>query len=529
MIRFARLLVMMIVMAVAITMPGLASAKSGGVLKFGRSADSLFLDPVLNDRNSDIWILNNLYETLLVPSRDGKELQPGLAREWSVSGDGLSITLQLRSGVKFADGTPMTVEDVIWSLDRARNPDNGTWTDFLTSIDHVAASGDDAVVVTLKRRDPTILAALATFNAAIMPKTLFLSQDGDDDSAKATRFADHPVGTGPFMLTEWTRNSKMVLKRNPHYWGKDENGTQLPYLDEIHMEIVPDDAARILKLQAGELDLIELVPFSRVAELKADPKIEMVLFPSTTTFNLVMNNREKNAAGNPNPMHDVRVRQAMNHAVDKSGLLAVAMSGIGTPSGSLMSAATPLSIANGSPAYPFNLEKAKSLMAEAGYADGFEVAIMTLAGSADDIQMATTVQQMWSQIGIRLKIDLVDIATRTSRYRAGDFDMRSVQWTNDINDPSQMALYYAYSPTTDSFHSGYRDEEVERLFLAAQEEMDTGKRGELFAELQKRYIAAAPIVFLVETPLAAAMTPAVKGFVQLPLGNQVFREAYLER
>lgn len=505
------------------------AAEPGGTLKFGRAADSLFLDPVLNDRNTDIWVLNNLYETLLLPTDDGKGLRPGLATEWQVAEDGLGVRLKLRDGVKFSDGSPLTAADVIWSLDRARDPNNGTWTDIVKSIDAVTAGASGEITIKLKRRDPTILSALATFNTAIMPKKLFEAQAGEKDADKAKTFAERPVGTGPFMLTDWTRNSRMILKRNPHYWGKDAAGAQLPYLDEIRMEVIPDDAARILKLQAGELDLIELVPFSRVAELKADPQLDMVLFPSTTAHNLIINNREKNAAGAPNPMHDKRVRQAMNHAIEKNALINVVMSGIGTPSGSLIPAATPYAIGNGVPPYPYDLAKAKQLMADAGFAGGFEFAIMTLAGNADDIQLATTVQQMWSQIGIKLKIDLVDIATRTSRYRAGDFDMRSVLWTNDINDPSQITLYYAYSPTTDSFHSGYKDAEVEKLFLASQEEVNPEKRAQLFAELQKRYIEAAPIVFLVETPLAVAKAKKVQGFVQLPLGNQVFRETHLAR
>lgn len=506
-----------------------AAAESGGTLRFGRTADSLLLDPVLNDSNTDIWILNNLYETLLLPTDDGAGLKPGLATEWKMSDDGMSVKLKLREGVKFADGAPLTADDVKWSLDRARDPANGTWIDFLKSVEMVTVDSPSEVTVKLQRRDPTILPALATFNTAIMPKAQFLAQPGEADADKAKSFAERPVGTGPFMLADWSRNSKMVLKRNPHYWGKDSAGVQLPYLDEIQIEIIPDDAARVLKLQAGEFELIELVPFSRVAELKADPSLDMVLFPATTTYNLIINNREKNAAGAANPMNDKRVRQAMNYAVDKDALLKIAMSGIGTPSGTLFPASTPFAIGNGVPPYPFDLAKAKQLMAEAGYADGFEFAIMTVAGSADDIQLATTIQQMWSQIGIRLKIDLVDMATRTSRYRAGDFDMRSVRWANDINDPSQMALYYAYSPTTDSFHSGYKDTEVERLFLESQQEIDHAKRGELFAQLQQRYIEAAPIVFLVETPLANAMAKSVKGFVQLPLGNHVFRETYLER
>ena len=104
-----------------------AAPQRGGELVFGRYADSLFLDPVLNDANVDIWILTNLYDTLLQPTADGKSVEPGLATAWKVSDDGKSVTLTLREGVKFADGSPLTAQDVKWSLDRARNPNNGIW------------------------------------------------------------------------------------------------------------------------------------------------------------------------------------------------------------------------------------------------------------------------------------------------------------------------------------------------------------------------------------------------------------------
>src|SRR6185369_9329617 len=109
----------------------------GGKMVYARNADSLFLDPVLLERNVDIWVLTNLYDTLLEPSADGKTIEPGLATEYSVSDDGLAFTLKLRQGVKFADGTPLTVDDVKWSLDRARDPNNGAWNFTLSSVDSV--------------------------------------------------------------------------------------------------------------------------------------------------------------------------------------------------------------------------------------------------------------------------------------------------------------------------------------------------------------------------------------------------------
>src|ERR1700757_2002055 len=125
----------------------------GGKMIYARYADSLFLDPVLNDANVDIWILTNLYDTLLQPSADGKGVSPGLATSYQVSDDGLTFTLTLRQGTKFSDGSPITVDDVKWSLDRARNPKNGTWNFLLESIDAIETKGEDTVVLHLKHPD----------------------------------------------------------------------------------------------------------------------------------------------------------------------------------------------------------------------------------------------------------------------------------------------------------------------------------------------------------------------------------------
>src|ERR1700750_1274551 len=147
----------------ALAVPAWA-VERGGELVYGRYADSLFLDPVLNDANVDIWILTNLYDTLLQPTADGKGINPGLATEYKVADDGLTFTLTLRKGIKFSDGSDITVDDVKWSLDRAKNPKEGTWNFLLDSVDPIEAKGDDTIIVHLKHPDPSIPAALATFN-----------------------------------------------------------------------------------------------------------------------------------------------------------------------------------------------------------------------------------------------------------------------------------------------------------------------------------------------------------------------------
>lgn len=517
-------------LSVALVVGGLQSATAierGGVLKYGRYTDSLFLDPVLNDANVDIWIMGNIYDTLIVPTNDGKGLKPGLATEWSVSSAGDVVTLKLREGVRFSDGSAMTIDDVIWSLDRARNSDNGIWSFLLASVGSVVASDPSTIQLNLKYSDPTILAALSVFNSAVMPQKLFEAMAGETDAEKAQNFGKNPIGTGPFMLESWDRGSVMKLVKNPNYWGVGEDGKALPYLDGVTFEVIPDDATRILKLQAGDLDGAEFIPFARVAELDADPDINMELFPGTRVNNVIMNVRSE-INGVDNPLSDLLVRQAMSFATNKQALIQVVTYGVGTPMTSFMASATPMHSGD-SPLFPYDLDKAKSLMAESAYPDGFSSSILIIAGNQDDLGVATALQQMWGAIGIKLEIKQVDNASRTEQYRNGTFSMRTGGWTNDISDPSQISSYYAYSPTIDAVHSSWKSEEVDALFEASQSEMDLEKRAAQFARIQEIFNDTGPTIPTYETPYPVALRDVVKGYFQIPLGNNVFREAWLDK
>jgi peptide/nickel transport system substrate-binding protein len=522
-----------LLIAAALALPLVArpvqAATRGGTLVFGRAIESQYLDPVHTAQNADIWLALNLYDTLLQPSADGKTVEPGLAQSWKVSDDGKTITFTMRPGLKFADGSTLAPSDVKWSLDRARTKESGGEFQFLlASIASIDTSGDDTVVLHMAHADPVILQALATFNAGIMPEKLLMAAPGATLDDKSKAFADHPIGSGPFMLKSWQRNTEMVMVRNPYYWKPGADGQNLPYLDAIRFVIIPDDATRVLKLRAGELDIAEFIPYSRVTELKADPKLNMVLFPAAQVNYFAFNARPALKDGTKNPLGDVRVRQALNYATDKEALIQVVTYGAGTPEHSFMPMSTPLSYDAG-PLYPYDMAKAKALLAEAGYASGFDITCMVLAGSADDAAKVTTLQQLWAPLGVHLKVEQLEAATRLARYNAADFQMRTSLWTNDINDPSEIANIFAYYPTRQNNRSGWDDKRIDELFDLSQAELDPAKRADEYKEIQQRYAAAAPIVFAFEVPYPIAMLKKVHDFVQIPLGNNIFVDTYLDK
>lgn len=503
------------------------AVERGGTLVYGRYADSLFLDPVLNDANVDIWVLSNLYDTLLLPTDDGQGIQPGLATAWKVSDDGLKVDLTLRDGIKFSDGRAITPEDVAWSLTRAANPKNGIWGFLISSIDSVKPTGANTVEITLKHPDPAILPALTVFNTAIMPEKEFEAEKGATDLDKAKAFAMHPVGSGPFMFKSWNRGDKMMLVKNPYYWAKGEDGKPLPYLDGITFEVIPDDATRILKLESGDIQGAEFIPYARVAELKKKPGIDMKLFPSTRVEYVTMNVRPE-LDGKPNPLSNEKVRQALNYATNKQAIIQIVTHGVGTPMTSFMSSATPLHSGD-KPLYSYDLAKAKALMKEAGFPNGFSTSVLVLAGNQDELGISTALQQMWSQIGVKLELKQVDNATRTDEYRHGKFHMRLSAWTDDIADPSEITSYFAYSPTIGSLHTGWKSEKADKLFEASQSETDPAKRKAEYAEIQKIFNTTGPTVPLYQTPYPVALRDNVHGFLQIPLGNNIFRATWLSK
>ncbi len=389
-------------LAFSLAQPAGAAAPTptrGGTLVFARQVDSQFLDPVHTTQNADIWLSLNLYDTLVLASADGKGVEPGLATAYMTSEDGKTVTFTLRPGIKFADGSAIQPSDVKWSLDRARNKETGgDFAFLLSSIASVEAGGADTVAIHLSHPDPVLLQALATFNAGIMPEKLVMAAPGDTLLDKSKNFAEKPIGSGPFMLTSWKRNNEMLFARNPYYWKDAADGQKLPYLDGIRFVIIPDDATRILKLQAGEVDAAEFVPYARVAELKADPKLDMELFPAAQTNYFLMNIRPELKDGSKNPLADQRVRQALNYATDKDALIQVVSYGTGTPQRSFMPMSTPFSYGP-EPLYPYDPAKAKKLLSDAGYASGFPITILTQSGNADDQAKVATLQQLWSAVG----------------------------------------------------------------------------------------------------------------------------------
>lgn len=197
----------------------------------------------------------------------------------------------------------------------------------------------------------------------------------------------------------------------------------------------------------------------------------------------------------------------------------------GKPMTSLMSAATQLHYGP-EPLYPYDPEKAKQLLADAGLSGGFEVKLTTLAGSADDATLFTALQQMWAPLGVNLKVEQVDNPTRGEKNRSGDFDIHTYGWANDVNDPAQVTGWLGYYKQRQAVGTGWNNQEFNTLFEASNIETDPAKRKGEYKRMQEIYATEAPLLFLFETPFAVAVSKSIEGYVQTPLGANDFSEAW---
>ncbi|HKG24527.1 MAG TPA: ABC transporter substrate-binding protein, partial [Thermomicrobiales bacterium] len=403
-----------------------AQPKSGGSIAMSLAdADASNFDPPIPIDNMAIWTMLLFYDQFVRVAPDGHSIEPGLAETWEASADGLTYTFHLRDAT-FHDGTPCTAEDAAYCVNRAAKAEGTAWNFILSVIDTVTAPDPKTVVITLKNVWAPIEADLAMFTASIYPKAAH--------EAKGDELFQHPIGTGPFMFDSWEKDVQIVLKKNPNYWDPPK-----PYLDELIFKVLPDSNTRMLQFQGGELDIATNVPFNQLQPLQNNPDVTVVLDPVARIDYIGIN------VARP-PFDDKKLRQAMNYAIDKDAIITNVLFGFGEPANTFLPKMAGHDDA--SPGYPYDLEKAKALVAESAGKDGFSAKILVQAGEAVDLQVCQLVAAALAEIGGKVELEQVDGATLIDRVYNGtapDFDFCKVYYTTDIIDPDELAEFAALS------------------------------------------------------------------------------------
>lgn len=445
-----------------------AQVTRGGDLTLARNMEPLSFDPVGVSDNGSVFMIEQVFDTLIQPDQTGTGLVPGLAKSWVISPNGLQYTFHLRSA-KFSNGDEVTSADVVFSLNRVRNP-AAAYAFLFPNVAKVQAIDASTVRVTLKKPQASFLSSVAVFAAGIVSKAAY--------QADPKGFGNKPVGSGPFMVAQYSRGNQVVFVRNPYYWKLGVDGKPLPYLDKITVKYVPESNSRILGLRDGTFDVIDAVPFNQGQSLSSTPGITLRV---DTIFQLdyLYTNHE-----NP-PLNNKDFDLALNYATDRQAILRTVYFGYGTIPNSFM---PKLNFWDKNvPLIPYDPSKAKQLVAQSGY-NGRVIQILVPAGDAPKLQIAEVLQQCWSAVGIKSAIQQLDTGAMWNKVTVGKYDVSVNYITSDINDVDELASFegdYWSAGGTYAFYSWYKNRTVADLLDKARTEMNPQKRAQYYSEIQR--------------------------------------------
>jgi len=487
-----------------------AQIQRGGTLTWAYTLIPTKLDPVWSQARTDQLVLAQIVEGLVRNSREST-IEPAVADKWTVSDDGLTYSFHLRPGVKFHNGNPVTPEDVIASLTRAKNNGSNKWMlAEATSIDKV----DDATIkIVLNKKVASFLARLAFNSNAVFPKE-------EIDKVGTNEFMK-PISTGPFMVQEWVVNDHLTLNKNPNWWQMGVDGKPQPYLDQLLFKQVAESTTQVLQVQAGSLNGSEGIPFSQVATLEKDSRAQLLTFPQQQVYFMVLRLDKP-------PFDDVKVRQAMSLALDRKVFVDRATAGKATIANSFFAKDELYWDPNAT--LPYDLEKAKQLIAQSKYPNGHSGAKLQLtSGGQLGRDNATIARDLWSKIGINLTIEEIEGSTLSDGWYKGNYEAISgYQWTNGILDPEQHVVFFCVDPRMNTAWAP--DQHTTDLATAASQELDPTKRRQMYSELQGVYNdQVGGTITLYYTPSVNYLSPNVKGFFRTPLGVPLYRDVWLSK
>lgn len=482
------------------------AAQEGGTLRYATGTDALTIDPQFVTDIPTARVVTQIHETLVYPNLEG-EMEGVLATDWEVSDDNLTWTFDLREGVTFHDGTPFNAEAVKFTFDRIKNEETGSpRASAAAAIEAVEVVDEHTVQIRTKEPYAPLLAQLSAYNLAIIsPES---GQKLNDE------YSDAPAGTGPFRLGEWVPGERLTLVRNENYW--DDRAASAA----VEISVVPEDSARVLSLMSGEVDVISNVPTVMVERLQDAPGVELIKETGYRTIYVGLNLDME-------PFDDPLVRQAVAHAIDTQSLLAGVMSGIGTAGGGMESTVIPGS-ADIAP-YEYNPEKARELLAQAGFEDGFETEFYVPSGRyVNDRQLGEAIQAQLAEVGIEATLQSPEFGAYSSLLRERDkipmFLLGKGSPTGDLDLTLGITTYSEGSGN----YGNYANAEVDAMIEQQRVTVDPVERKELLRRILQQAYDDIPWVVLYYEDQLFAQRDNVTGLKVLPNENVLFVDAEVE-
>ena len=478
-----RLMVSLIALLVAIGIPTATVAQeegSGGTLVAAISAEPDQLDPHVTSAYVSFQVAENVFDTLVEPD-ENLEMVPSLAESWEVSDDGLTYTFDLRDGVTWHDGTPLTANDVVYSFGRWST--NNGWR--FAEGTEVTAPDDDTVVFSLPAPAPNLLSNLGAYKGLAIVQQANV-ESGDIQTA--------PIGTGPFKVGAWNLGDSVELVRNDGYWGG------APSLDGVTYRFVPDPTVALTNLQAGEVHWTDNLPAQQVNNLKDSSDIVVESAPSNDYYYFAQNQARE-------PYSDPRVRQALAWAIDRDAIVQAALFGNATVNQN----AIPETSGWYSDYAPYtrDLDMAKALLEEAGVED-LQIDLMVVSSDSQSVTAAQVIAANLAEIGVTVNIRQLDSTTWIAEQGEGNFDIYLWAWIGNL-DPSDF--YYAQHHSTGIFNAqGYNNPDTDALLDQGAAETDRDARKALYDEAAKLIVDDASYIYLYNPQIVQGYSPNVEGY-----------------
>lgn len=457
-------------------------------------------------------LLYNVYARLVnIEFKDGKFVPiPDIAESWEVANDGKTWTFHLRKGVVFDNGDPLKADAVVYSFQRAiKLQKSPAWlfTDVLGLTEESVTAVDDATVQIVTKGSPAneVLTVFAHSIGGILNPKVVKEHEVDGDMGQAW-LTDHSAGAGPYTLKEWKRKIQLVLAANKNYWRGE------PSLKTVMIQDIPEPTDRLLALQKGDIDVAWALTAEQAHSLKDVSGVGLITTPAQTLEYVAMNS-------DWGPLKDKRVRQAVKYAIDYKAIIEKVREGFAIENQQFLPVGYFGYVENNP--YSRDVEKAKMLMAEAGYADGFEVELVT---NENDIrrQEAVVVQSNLADIGIKAEIVIMQASQMYAKYRQQGLQMIVAGWGVDYPDPNALANPFAnYRVKQLAWRNVWYDDHAADLVEASSTEKDEKKRLQMYKALMDYWHENGPFAMLHQRIQYWGVRNEIKGYDKATEGYSV--------
>ena len=440
---------------------GSGGGTAGGyknTLTWAQGADVTSLDPHQGKETPAVQVNTQIFDTLVTVDPETNEVVPQIAESWEQTDD-QTYVFKIREGIKFHDGSDLTAEDVKFSLDRARN--SAAVSYIVNFIEEVTVDDDHTVTVKTTAPYAPTLRNLAIPFAAIVPKAVV---EADENA-----FIQNPVGSGPYKFVEWNHGDHVTLKAfDDYYAGKPET-------ENLIMKVIPETSQRTIALETGEVDLAYDLAVNDIPKVNSDDKLTVYEIPSLTCWYVSMNMNKK-------PFDNPKVREAMSMAIDRQTIIDTINAGSGQTADAIIAPAVFGYYSTGVKEY--NPTKAKELLAEAGYPNGFSTTLWVIDNQSR-IEMCQAMQAMLLEVCVQCNLEVLEFGSFISRTTAGDHDLAYFGWTTSSGDADYS--YYSLEHSTQQGAAGNRsflaDPDVDKLIEEARSNTNEEERKELYKEL----------------------------------------------